>query len=165
MIWVCHSVLPDVIKPSSEPNLTFHQFGSILFICEKFHGKGRSYQLIESVWRAEDIICFSFHFVLFFIFWKPHVKHIITAFQYETSHMYKRQLVVLILPCHGGPSEAGDCSHLPLKMTTAENPSPGETVFYHVAGHGSLRFLAFEQVLDRANLWYSNIWSPWVRMA
>ena len=66
---------------------------------------------------------------------------------------------------HGGPSEAGDCSHPPSKMATAENPTPGEAAFDHVAGHGSLRFLAYEQVSDRANFWYSNVRSPRVRMA
>ena len=38
-------------------------------------------------------------------------------------------------PTHGGPSEAGDCNHPPPKMVTAENPTPGEAAFNHVAGH------------------------------
>ena len=57
---------------------------------------------------------------------------------------------------HGGPSEAGDCSHPPPKMATAENPTSGKATFDHVIGTGSLRFLACEQVLDIANPWYSN---------
>ena len=57
---------------------------------------------------------------------------------------------------HGGPSEAGDCSHPPPKMATAENPTLGKATFDHVIGTGSLRFLACEQVLDIANPRYSN---------
>ena len=66
---------------------------------------------------------------------------------------------------HCGPSEAGDCSHPLPKMETAENPTPCEAAFNHVAGHGSLRYLARQQVSDRANLWCSNVWSPCIRMA
>ena len=57
---------------------------------------------------------------------------------------------------HGGPSEAGDCSHPPPKMATAENPTSGKATFDHVIGTGSLRFLACEQVLDIVNPRYSN---------
>ena len=57
---------------------------------------------------------------------------------------------------HGGPSEAGDCSHPPPKMATAKNASSCKATFDHVIGIGSLRFLACEQVLDIANPWYSN---------
>ena len=57
---------------------------------------------------------------------------------------------------HGGPSEAGDCSHPPPKMATAKNASSCKATFDHVIGIGSLRFLACEQVLDLANPWYSN---------
>ena len=57
---------------------------------------------------------------------------------------------------HGGPSEAGDCSHPPPKMATAENPTSGKAPFDHVIGTGSLRFLVCEQVLDIANPLYSN---------
>ena len=52
---------------------------------------------------------------------------------------------------HGGPSEAGDCSHPPPTTATAKNPTPGEAAFDHVAGHGSLWFLACKHVSDRAN--------------
>ena len=52
---------------------------------------------------------------------------------------------------HGGPSEAGDCSHPPPKMATAKNASSCKATFDHVIGIGSLRFLACEQVLDIAN--------------
>ena len=65
---------------------------------------------------------------------------------------------------HGGPSDAGDCNHPPPKMATAENPTSGKAAFDHVAGHGSLQFLAYEQVLGSANLWNSNLWSLRVRM-
>ena len=51
------------------------------------------------------------------------------------------------------------------KMATAKNQTPGEAAFDHVVGHGSLWFLACEQVLNKANLWYSNVRSPRVRMA
>ena len=51
----------------------------------------------------------------------------------------------------------------PPKMATAENPTSGKAAFDHVAGHGSLQFLACEQVLDSANLGYSNLWSLRVR--
>ena len=54
-------------------------------------------------------------------------------------------------PMHGGPSEAGDCSHPPPKMATAKNASSCKATFDHVIGIGSLRFLACEQVLDIAN--------------
>ena len=57
---------------------------------------------------------------------------------------------------NGGPSEAGDCSHPPPKMATAENPTSGKATFDHVIGTGSLRFFACEQVLDIANPRYSN---------
>ena len=57
---------------------------------------------------------------------------------------------------HGGPSEAGDCSHPPPKMATAKNASSCKATFDHVIGNGSLRFLACEEVLDIANPWYSN---------
>ena len=57
---------------------------------------------------------------------------------------------------HGGPSEAGDCSHPPPKMATAKNASSCKATFDHVIGIGSLRFFACEQVLDIANPWYSN---------
>ena len=43
---------------------------------------------------------------------------------------------------HGGPSEAGDCSHPPPKMATAENPLSRKATFDNVIGLGSLRFLA-----------------------
>ena len=39
---------------------------------------------------------------------------------------------------HGGSSEAGDCSHPPPKMATAETPTSFKVAFDHVAGHGSL---------------------------
>ena len=61
---------------------------------------------------------------------------------------------------HGGSLEAGDCSHLPPKMATAENPTSGKAAFDHVARHGSLRFFACEELLDMANFWYSNGRSP-----
>ena len=57
---------------------------------------------------------------------------------------------------HGGPSEAGDCSHPPPKMATAKNACSCKATFDHVIWIGSLRFLACEQVLDIANPWYSN---------
>ena len=57
---------------------------------------------------------------------------------------------------HGGPSEAGDCSHPPPKMATPKNASSCKATFDHVIGIGSLRFLACEEVLDIANPWYSN---------
>ena len=41
---------------------------------------------------------------------------------------------------HGGPSEAGDCSHPPPKMATAENPTSGKDTFDNVMGRRSLRF-------------------------
>ena len=47
-------------------------------------------------------------------------------------------------PEHGGPSEAGDCSHPPPKMATAENPLSRKATFDNVTGRGSLRFLACE---------------------
>ena len=47
---------------------------------------------------------------------------------------------------------------------TAESPTSGKVAFDHVAGLGSLGFLACKQVLDRANLWYSNVWSLRVRI-
>ena len=56
------------------------------------------------------------------------------------------------LEYHGGSSEAGDCSHPPPKMATAENPTSGKAAVDHVAGHGSLQFLACEQVLDSTKL-------------
>ena len=39
---------------------------------------------------------------------------------------------------HGGPSEAGDCSHPPPKMATAENPTSDKAAFGHVTGYRSL---------------------------
>ena len=66
---------------------------------------------------------------------------------------------------HGGPSEAGDCSHPPPKMATVENLTLGETAFDHVAGHGSLRFLACKHVSGRANLWCRNVRSLCIRIA
>ena len=45
---------------------------------------------------------------------------------------------------HGGPSEAGDCSHPPPKMATAENPLSMKAIFDNVIGRGSLRFLVCE---------------------
>ena len=53
-------------------------------------------------------------------------------------------------------SEAGDCSHPPPKMAMAENLTSGKAAFDFIAEHGSLRFLACKQVLDRANLLYNN---------
>ena len=75
------------------------------------------------------------------------------------------QGIVSLRRLHGGPSEAGDCSHPPPKMATAENPTPGEAAFYRVAGHGSLWFLACKHVSGRANLWYRNVRSSHVRIA
>ena len=57
---------------------------------------------------------------------------------------------------HGGPSEAGDCSHPLPKMATVENPLSRRATFDNVIGSGSLRFLACEKVLDIANLSYNN---------
>ena len=51
---------------------------------------------------------------------------------------------LFIFYLHGGPSEAGDCSHPPPKMETAENPASGKANFDNVIGRGSLRFLACE---------------------
>ena len=45
-------------------------------------------------------------------------------------------------------------------MSTAENPTSGKATFDYVIGHGSLRFLACEQILDIANLSYNNSRSP-----
>ena len=45
---------------------------------------------------------------------------------------------------HGGPSEAGDCSHPPPKMATAENPTSGKGTFDNVVGRRSLRCLVCE---------------------
>ena len=42
--------------------------------------------------------------------------------------------------CHGGPSEAGDCSHPPPKMATAENPLSRKATFDNVIGRWSLQF-------------------------
>ena len=47
-------------------------------------------------------------------------------------------------PTHGGPSEAGDCSHPPPKMATAENPTSEKGTFDNVMGCRSLRFVACE---------------------
>ena len=41
---------------------------------------------------------------------------------------------------HGGPSEAGDCSHPPPKMATAENPTSGTDIYDNVIGRRSLQF-------------------------
>ena len=41
---------------------------------------------------------------------------------------------------HGGPSEAGDCSHPPPKMATAENPTSGKDIYDNVIGRRSLHF-------------------------
>ena len=67
-------------------------------------------------------------------------------------------------PIHCWSSEAGDCSHPPPKMAIAENLTSREAAFDYIAGHGSLRFLACKQVLDMANLLYSNIWPLHDRM-
>ena len=49
-----------------------------------------------------------------------------------------------LLHTHGGPSEAGDCSHPPPKMVAAEKPTSGKGSFDNVMGHRSLRLLACE---------------------
>ena len=47
-----------------------------------------------------------------------------------------------IFTIHGRPSEAGDCSHPPPKIATAENPTSSKATFDNVIRSGSLRFLA-----------------------
>ena len=73
--------------------------------------------------------------------------------------------LICMQPNHGGPSEAGDCSHPPPKMATAENPTSGKGTFDNVMGRGSLRFLACEKVLDISNLSHNNDQSPRARTA
>ena len=77
---------------------------------------------------------------------------------------------------HGGPSEAGDCSHPPLKMATVENPTSGKDIFDNVLGrknecHQSslvvwflivLDFLyssgkTYSSFLNICNMWYEKI--------
>ena len=67
-------------------------------------------------------------------------------------------------PIHCWSLEAVDCSHPPPRMAMAENLTLGKAALDYIAGHGSLRFLECKQVLDRANLLYSNIWPLRVRM-
>ena len=55
--------------------------------------------------------------------------------------------------------------HPPPKMATAENPTPGEATFDHVLRHGSLRFLACEQLFDIPIMSYNKGRSPFARTA
>ena len=55
---------------------------------------------------------------------------------------------------HGGPSEAGDCSHPPHKMATAKKPASRWGRFWPCCRRWIVVILACKQVLDRANLWY-----------
>ena len=80
---------------------------------------------------------------------------------YPTTDITKE----LNVPHHGGPLEAGDCSHPPPKMAAAENLTRSDAAFDYVAGHGSLWFLTCKYVSDRANLWYRNVRSPCVKIA
>ena len=117
-------------------------------------------------------LCFGHRYKVWI--WNSHIKcgfgHCIFS-RYYFGELAKRQWNNPLVPqrrqgismthddyCdyHGGPSEAGDCSHPPPKMATVKNASSCKATFDHVIGIGSLRFLACEQVLDIANPWYSN---------
>ena len=133
----------------------FHLMTSSCAICAEC---ASSYQLYIGLWRVFTIMGSAINdwinkFVFFTLVFKK-----IRKWKYEFLLKWRliNRYILEMFILHGGPSEAGDCSHPPPKMATAKNASSCKATFDHVIGIGSLRFLACEQVLDIANPWYSN---------